>query len=98
MFDFNLIKSFDESMEQRNFRLSYTYDNGNRRVYIHNENGINVDACVSDNSFELIYLCDRSIFKLSSGRLSPFYEAKPKYYQYEKMYWKFREIVMKIEA
>lgn len=97
-FDPKLIKPFDKAMQERNFSLLYTYDNGNKREYVHNENGITVRVCVADNSFELFYPVENSGFQLRSGMLSPFYESEPKYYQYEKMYNKFREIVRKINA
>ena len=95
-FDPDLIKPFDEAMKERNFSLLYSYDNGNKREYVHNENGINVCVCVADNSFELSYACDNTVFLLKSGRLAPFYEAEPKHYQFEKMYIKFRQIVERI--
>ena len=96
MFDPKLIPLYDKAMKERNFCLMHTYDNGNKRVYVHNENEINVTVCVADNSFELSYACDNTVFVLKSGRLTPFYEAEPKYYQFEKMYIKFRQIVERI--
>lgn len=99
--DYNYIELIDEFLKKYGFTLSYTTGSFMNRVYTNVSDFINFSPCFEleisllDNKFRFCYVIPKTVFTINSGWLSPLYEKEPKYNQFDKMYNKFKDVVMR---
>jgi len=95
--DYSISKRVDDIMKSSGFDLSFR-TGGGLSSYINMNDHINVTVDPQNNSFELFYAVDRTVFKLSSGNLSPFMKFNSLSDHFSKMYNKFLEVVIRLRS